>query len=76
MSDWTKVFFEGDKSPSYLFDTRLPFGASLAPSIFHRLTQSVHRMMAKRGFINMVVYLDDFLMIEESYDKCLKASPY
>ena len=65
--------FKGDQSPTYLFDTRLPFGASLAPMTFHRLTQSVRRMMWNRGFTNIVVYLDDFLIIEESYERCLEA---
>ena len=65
--------FKDDCSPTYLFDTRLPFGASMAPSVFHRLTQSVRRMMANRGFSNLVVYLDDFFIIEDSHYKCLQA---
>ena len=65
--------FEDEESPSYLFDTRLPFGASMAPSVFHRLTQSVRRMMKRKGFHNLIVYLDDFLIIEKTYEDCLKA---
>lgn len=65
--------FEGEEQPAYLFDCRLPFGASLAPSIFNRLTQAVRRMMAKRGFPRLVVYLDDFLCIEDSYERCALA---
>ena len=53
--------FKNESSPCYLFDSRLPFGASMAPSIFHRLTQAV------------LVYLDDFLIVEETYEACLKA---
>lgn len=53
---WT---FKGDTHPTYMVDARLPFGSSKAPSIFNRLTQSVRRMMARRGFL-VVVYLDDF----------------
>ena len=62
--------FQGKDSPSYLFDCRLPFGARQAPSIFHRITQSIRRMMAKRGFHNLVVYLDDFLIVEDTFEKC------
>ena len=35
---WT---FEGDMHPTYMFDSRLPFGARKSPSIFSRLTQAV-----------------------------------
>ena len=65
--------FAGDTKPTYLSDTRLPFGAKLAPSIFHRLTQSVRRMMARRGYDTMVVYLDDFLIIAPDFDSCVQA---
>lgn len=65
--------FQGDKDITYLYDTRLPFGAAMAPSIFHRVTQSVRRMMASLGFSNLVVYLDDFLCVEETYERCLAA---
>ena len=37
--------FQGDKHFIYLVDTRLPFGGRSAAGIFHRLTQSVKRMM-------------------------------
>ena len=30
-------------------------------------------MMAKRGFPNIIVYLDDFLIISKSYSECLEA---
>ena len=67
---WT---FEGDSRPTYMYDTRLPFGARRAPGIFHRITQSVKRMMAARGYTGLVVYLDDFLIIEPSYERCWDA---
>ena len=63
--------FSGDSDHTYLFDKRLPFGSRLAPGIFHRITQSVRRIMAGYGFHNLVVYLDDFLLVEDSYQKCL-----
>ena len=52
--------FPIDGHTVYTHDTKLPFGSRLAPGIFHRLTQAVKCMMAKRGFTAMVVYLDDF----------------
>lgn len=63
--------FKGDTSPTYLFDTRLPFGSNVAPSIFQRLTSSVCRMMKQKGFPNVIVYLDDFLIVEESLQRCI-----
>ena len=57
----------------YFKDCKLPFGSKLAPGIFHRLTQSVKRMMAKRGFTCMVVYLDDFLLLAPTQAECQRA---
>ncbi len=57
----------------YLRDTKLPFGAKLAPGIFHRITQAVKRMMARRGYDLVVVYLDDFLIVSESFKQCAEA---
>ena len=54
----------------YMRDTKLCFGARLSPGIFHRLTQAVKRMMARRGYDLVVVYLDDFLIISQSKIEC------
>lgn len=62
--------FEGQPQPTYLFDTRLPFGSRLGPSIFSRLSQAVKRMMMRRGFNGLVVYLDDFWVVSKDYDTC------
>lgn len=67
---WT---FAGENHPTYMYDTRLPFGARRSPGIFHRLTQAVKRMMNARGYHGLVVYLDDFLIVESSYEKCWEA---
>ena len=63
---WT--FDDGNKF--YLFDTKLPFGAKASPTIFHRLTQAVKRMMARRGHASIVVYQDDFLVTSHNYQDC------
>ena len=65
--------FTGDSGPRYLFDTRLPFGSRLGPCIFSRITQAVKRIMYRKGFTNIVVYLDDFLLLAESYEECCRA---
>lgn len=57
----------------YMKDTKLPFGARLSPGIFHRLTQAVKRIMARKGFDLVVVYLDDFLIISDSKQACAQA---
>ncbi len=66
---WT---FDGDTSPTYMIDCRLPFGASKSPEIFQRLSNSVTRFMKKRGY-TVIAYLDDFLVIEATEQRCSEA---
>ena len=61
--------FENDENFTYFYDTRLPFGARKRPSIFQRITQSVGRIMKSYGY-TCIVYLDDFLVIEHSKERC------
>jgi hypothetical protein len=56
----------------YFYDTKLPFGSREAPGIFHRLSQAVRRMMARRGF-EVVAYLDDFFLCEHTKARCFEA---
>ena len=65
--------FNDDRRSTYLIDTRLPFGARSAPGIFHRITQSVRRMMLKKGISGVVVYLDDFLVVGRTLQECQHA---
>lgn len=51
--------FTGEGKTSYLYDTRLPFGARLVPGIFHRLSQAVIRNIQHQEG-NLVAYIDDF----------------
>ena len=62
--------FSGDQRVSYLVDTRLPFGSKRSPVIFNRLSQAVKAMMAARGY-DIVAYLDDFLIVSDTREKCL-----
>ena len=65
--------FTGCNSYTYMYDNKLCFGASKAPNIFQRITESVTRMVKRRGFKNIHVYLDDFIIVADSYDECLNA---
>lgn len=65
--------FDGDSDYTDLFDSRLPFGSRLGPSIFHRLSTAVKRFMARRGYNCCVVYLDDFLIVCETKEMCNEA---
>ena len=64
--------FEGDNSPTYLVDTKLPFGSRKSPPIFNRISQAVQRMMLRRNH-KCVVMLDDFLVSACTFSKCLDA---
>ena len=48
----------------------LLFGAKCSLEIFHRLMQALRQMMARRGFRDIIVYLDDFLVIGATYQEC------
>jgi hypothetical protein len=61
--------FEGDSSPTFLIDTRLPFGASRAPGTFQRISNCITRYLASQGY-TAISYLDDFLLIEATKDRC------
>ena len=63
---WT---FQGEKTPTYMIDTRLPFGARLSPSHFHRLSQAVKYMIQKRH-IKVVTYLDDIFITAPTKKQC------
>ena len=67
---WT---FEGNKVPTFLVDTRLPFGARSSPYIFNELTQAVRRILEQKYNIKVIAYLDDFLIISEDKASCSQA---
>ena len=54
----------------YYQDNFLCFGLSCAPGIFTRITNAVQRMMGRRGYHRVVNYIDDFLVIGDSYEEC------
>ena len=63
---WT---FKDQDSPTYLCDTRLPFGARLSVESFHRLSMSIQRILNKQGIKN-VIYLDDILLVSPTKQQC------
>ena len=66
---WT---FPGDKEPTIMYDSRLPFGSRKAPAIFNRLTQAVRRIMTNQGH-KVVAYLDDFWVCGADFQSCKAA---
>ena len=65
--------FKNQNNAVYMIDTRLPFGSRRGPSIFHRISQAVKRCMERRGFKDIVVYIDDFLVMAPTYEICNEA---
>ena len=63
--------FANDNFDTFLIDERLSFGASNSPEIFNILTQAVRAIMAKKGYKTIVCYLDDFLIVAQTYDECI-----
>ena len=47
----------------------VPFGLSTAPFIFTKIMKVVIRYLRNKGFTS-VIYLDDYLGIEESFEAC------
>ena len=45
------------------------FGVAKSPCVFQALYSAVCRIMKLQNF-SVIAYLDDFLIIESSYDKC------
>lgn len=58
------------KNKHYQFNA-LPFGLSSAPYVFTKIMKPVVNILRKRG-IKLVVYIDDFLIIADSKEKCQK----
>ena len=65
---WT---FEGDKEETILTDVRLPFGAKRSVFIFDRLLKAVVTIMRSKGLNQILNYLDDYLVIEPTRERCL-----
>ena len=58
--------------PFLVTDNFLCFGSKCSAYIFNRLTDAVSRYMRKQGYC-CFNYLDDFIIITDSYDSCCQA---
>ena len=65
--------FQGDKHYTYLIDVRMPFGAKKSPQIYYSITQAVREMMKRRGYNTIICYLDDFLIVAQTFSECMQA---
>jgi hypothetical protein len=63
--DWDKTAFcwPTDSLEDLYFDGYLQFGLKNAFKVFNRIGRAIIRMMARRGFHVLVVYVDDFIII-------------
>ena len=62
----------GCSSYTTMYDTKIMFGA-LQKRPLSLITESVTKMMKRRGYKCVVVYLGDFHIISESHEECLAA---
>ena len=58
---------------TYFTDNCLCFGLRCAPWIFTQLTEFIIRGMKARGFASCFGYLDDFLVMGQTYSECNRA---
>jgi hypothetical protein len=53
-----------------MYDAKLPFGHARSPKIFQQLSASVCSIMKCTYKVTCIAYLDDFLVIADSFSKC------
>ena len=56
-----------------LMDTHICFGGKNSPYLFTQISNFVTRCMTRRGYPNVVNYLDDFMVFGNSWSECQKA---
>lgn len=54
----------------FLLDTRLCFGLKCAPFIFYQISVFLVRCLMRRVFFCISNYLDDFLFVDFSFERC------
>lgn len=62
-----------DGEEKTLLDTRICFGLKCAPYIFSCLSGFIVQCMRIRGFERTFCYLDDFILIGDTFDQCQQA---
>jgi hypothetical protein len=63
----------GGAQTRYFIDTRLPFGACGSAEHFCRISTAVRAMMVARGYHDVIVYVDDFLILAPTKERCQEA---
>ena len=56
---------------TYLYDVRLCFGLRCAPFVFTQISNFIVRVMSRLGFKNVISYIDDFIVVEPTRDRCV-----
>ena len=57
----------------YFIDNFHVFGLSCAPGIYVQISDAICRMMGRRGYYNVVNYLDDYCVVSADRDECSRA---
>lgn len=71
--DFQGVSWNIEGQQRYLVDTHICFGLRCAPYLFTQVSNFVLRCLKRRGFLNCLVYLDDFLVMGNSRQECESA---
>ena len=67
------VTWEIDGQQRFMLHTRVCFGLKNAPFLYTHLSNFVVRCMHRRGYLKVVNYLDDFIVIGNSFESCQEA---
>lgn len=67
------IKWEIDGVQQFLCDTHVCFGLRCAPYLFTQVSNFILRCLHRRGFKSSLVYLDDFLVLGDTKEECLKA---
>ena len=54
----------------FMLDTRICFGLRSAPYLYTHISNFIVRCMNRRGFVRIINYLDDFIVIGDSFQEC------
>ena len=68
--DFQGFTWDFGKGPKMMVDRRLCFGLRCAPNIFNSLSSFIVKIAHARGARHVINYLDDFLIIAPSSEKC------
>ena len=70
---WT---FSGNSEPTYMVDCCMSFGVAKGPQTYQKISKAVTRIMKKAGYNRVYAYLDDWIILESTFSKCLEAQSY